>query len=197
MKFAEYFFEELLDTLNYTAKSWLNTEISQHCMDNCVSIIGASAFNFDHIFCKEKAGLEISKLVFDNSYNFKKDVLSNNATSLRLLMTGKEYDQGRSEFGNYFLWISKQETPLMYAYKDKAGQLILATIDLIVSEICEDKKDTIPAFRIAELYFLSLVNTFTLLYKEFFKDKYKELDSFLFLEEIENASQSIRAQIAD
>ena len=197
MKFALNVFEELKDSVDYTIRSWLNTEVSSLCHDNLINIIGATAFNFDNLFAKQNAGNDISKIVYENSFDYKRDELSNAATTLRFKMNNKVFDQGESEFKNYFIWISNQEEVLKFAYKDSAGQLILASIDMIVSSIVADKKETIPAMRIAELVFLNLVNTFNLLYKEFFKDRYKQLECYLFLNEIEVASEQIRAQISD
>lgn len=197
MKNGIKLFEELKDCFDYTVKDYLTTELTYSAYDEAICILAASAFNFDNIFAKEKIGPELTKVVHDVLTNYDRQLLSTKATDLRLKMPSRPYEEGKSEFANYFNWLCNDISQLKRAYLDNAGKIVLATIDMICSLIYREKKDTIPAMKITEYVFLNFVSAFSLFYKEYFKEAFKELESYLFFEEVDKSFEEIRKQIME
>ncbi len=197
MKYAIKVYEELGDAVAYTLSSYLRMELSPDGQVKAAVLNAATAFLFDNLFAKEKAGPEITLAAkADLGNNFVANDLSEKATAMRLAMVGDDFAKGTSPFRNYVAWVAEEEPYVLDAFKDDAGKLALVYLDSLADIILESNKEA-PSVRVAEMAFLNITNAFALLFREYLKESYFNLASIRYFIGVEESFEQIRKEILD
>ncbi len=197
MKQALDCYEQLIDTFDYATSSWLQMEIQKRTREEALNILGAASYLFDNLFAKEDAGSDITRAVYENLLaDYDAKTLAQKATSLRLNMDKGTYEKGGTPFRDYYNWILPSEPDLVHALSDQAGLLAFATIDAIVTLLCDQNKECAP-LRTAEIVFLNFTRTFERIFKAHFGVNFAELDSRYYFASVEEEFERIRATIGD
>ena len=197
MKHALELYDSLKDSFEYVCSNWLRIDITDHTKKDGFVILTAASFLFDNLFAKENAGSELTRLAQEDLENsFQPSSLSSTATTMRLQMSGEEFQLGTSPFRDYVRWVSEEEPLMLDAYKDLLGRLVFVTVEGIVNLILE-QETKVPQTLISEYVFLNITHTFYLAYRDLFRSNFSMQKSAAFFLDVEEQFEVIRAQILD
>lgn len=199
MKKAITLYDELIDSFQYTAKSWLHVDLAAKTIRDAHVIAAASAFLFDNMFAKENSGQDITVATATNlAKDFSGSELSSVATRMRLAMSGNDFEQGKSPLRDYIKWVSEAEPVVLEGYKDNMGKLVLITIEEMVNLVMAEIDIHEAPMHVAELYFLNIsdlyANTFLNLLG---KNNFQTYPSSSYLVSVQESMETIRSQILD
>ena len=197
MKHALELYDSLKDSFDYVCSNWLRLSLTDQTRFDAQVILAASSFLFDNLFAKENAGAELTQQAKEDlERSFQPSKLSSTATTLRLQMSGDEFQLGTSPFRSYVRWVAEEEPIILDAYKDLLGRLVFVTVEAIVNLIMENEKDVAQTL-VSEYFFLNLTHVFYLEYRGLFGSKFSMQKSAPFFLDVEEQFETIRAQILD
>ena len=197
MSKARDHYEILEDAFEYSVNNWLRLDLAEGSLKEAKTISIAAAFLLDNLFAKENAGAEltaIAKEELGNSFNPKS--LSEEATKIRLMMSGDEFASGKSPLREYLYWIAQDKEEVLEAFKDNAGKLALVYADELATLVCVEHPE-VEKIRISEIIFLNAVHALSLIYKQIMGKEYYNLASIAFFQDIEDEFELIRSRIDD
>lgn len=197
MSHARDTYETLKDAFDYALSNWLRLDMTSGSEKEATNIHIACAFLIDNLFAKENAGRELTQIAKEELGNdFDPSKLSEEATKMRLLMSGDDFASGHSPLRDYLYWIAQEKEEVLEAFKDDAGKLTLVYADELATLTCIEHTE-VERVRIAEIIFLNVTNAMTLILKGILKERFRSLESYTFFEDVEFEFESIRKRIED
>ncbi|MCR5079544.1 MAG: hypothetical protein K6B65_06500 [Bacilli bacterium] len=197
MSNAREHYEILEDAFEYSMDNWLRLDLADGSKNEAKTISIAAAFLIDNLFAKENAGSELTALAREElGSKFNPKDLTEEATKIRLGMSGDEFASGKSPLREYLYWIAQDKEEVLEAFKDNAGRLALVYADELATLVCVEHPE-VEKIRISEIVFLNAVHALTLIYKQVMKQDFYSLASIAFFQDIEDEFELIRARIDD
>ena len=191
-------YEALEDASLYAAKDYLRIELNPS-EEKAIAILNAAAgYLYGRYILGETPDASYTEFLKEiQGELFAPSKLGNKASALRVRMLDKDFSKTETHLVHYLNFLSETEFYVNSALFDEPGRLALTYIEEYIEILLPRKEKKLEYLRLSEVAFLNLTNAFSLLYRDHYQEKFKDLKSAPYFIGVSEAHERIRGEILD